>query len=228
MRKMINRWVRSALTFLIGSAVIVGLPLLGWGLTDLQGYCGNPVRLSFVIAVLCLNAVAAIRIPETGKQRVREKNIVGRQHSAVLLLQILSMAVLLIGGWTDAHGVASMGDWVRLPGLLLYLAGFLTMHIVEGYLGSQFTVEVAIHEGHRLLTDGPFRHVRHPRYAGIILFSTGIALVFRSWIAIGVTLLIVVVLLWRIRDEEALMRGEFGDRWDAYCGRTARLIPGLY
>jgi len=34
--------------------------------------------------------------------------------------------------------------------------------------------------------------------------------------------------LVRIRREEALLRDHFGGAYDAYCSRTARLIPGLY
>ncbi len=36
------------------------------------------------------------------------------------------------------------------------------------------------------------------------------------------------VLLWRIHDEEALMRAEFGAEWDGYTARTWRMIPLLF
>ncbi len=37
-----------------------------------------------------------------------------------------------------------------------------------------------------------------------------------------------LVLLWRIRDEEALLRREFGPAWDAYAERSWRLIPFVF
>jgi protein-S-isoprenylcysteine O-methyltransferase Ste14 len=42
------------------------------------------------------------------------------------------------------------------------------------------------------------------------------------------TALTLVPLLARIRAEEALLASQFGGAYDAYRGRTARLIPGVY
>jgi protein-S-isoprenylcysteine O-methyltransferase Ste14 len=42
------------------------------------------------------------------------------------------------------------------------------------------------------------------------------------------TALVIPPLLARIRAEETLLRAHFGEGYDAYCRRTARLIPGLY
>ena len=39
---------------------------------------------------------------------------------------------------------------------------------------------------------------------------------------------LVPLLMARIRSEEALLRTQFGEKYDAYCRRTSRLIPGLY
>jgi len=36
------------------------------------------------------------------------------------------------------------------------------------------------------------------------------------------------LILLRIRDEEALMRKEFGQEWDVYCEHSWRVIPFLY
>jgi len=58
--------------------------------------------------------------------------------------------------------------------------------------------------------------------------TVGLALVYRSWpglIAVG---LLIPVLLMRIRDEEVLMRSEFGDEWQAYVSRSWRLLPRVY
>ena len=99
------------------------------------------------------------------------------------------------------------------------------MHLSQVHLGRLFSVQVAIQEGHLLVTDGPYRHVRHPRYLGVLLFLPGIALVFRSWVALALAAPILLVLLWRIADEEALMRTTFGADWDAYARRTWRLVP---
>lgn len=44
-------------------------------------------------------------------------------------------------------------------------------------LGSMFTFEMSIREGHVLVTSGPYAIVRHPAYIGAILVVIGMFLV---------------------------------------------------
>ncbi len=56
----------------------------------------------------------------------------------------------------------------------------------------------------------------------------GYALVFRAWAGVAADLILLVALLWRISDEEKMLRQEFGESWEAYCQRTWRLVPGIW
>ena len=204
--------LRSLITFLIGTATLVGLPLVGWGITDMEGFVRNPARLAYAVLVVLLNIYASVKIPEVGKERPKEKTVIGRQNLAVVLMQIISMLAVVVGPYCDRRqlGILGGGDALRYAGLVLYLCGFWVMHRTEAHLGKQFTVKVALQEGHRLITDGPYRHLRHPRYLGVILFLLGICLVFTSaWSLICVAAM-VVVFAWRISDEEELLHREFG------------------
>lgn len=80
-------------------------------------------------------------------------------------------------------------------------------------------------QDYELMTAGPFRFIRHPRYLGILVFTFGVSLVFDSWAALAMVGILLAVLLWRIRDEEALMGAHFGTAWEAYSKETWRLIP---
>ncbi len=177
-----------------------------------------------------LNAFAAIRIPEIGKPRREEQRTARRQRLAALFLQVVPLAIVAWGLFADRRSIAVLGDAaaLRWAGVLLYAAGFLAMHWPHAHLGRLLSVQVAIQPEHRLVTDGPYRFLRHPRYAGILLFLSGFALLYRSWPALCLVVLALLVLLWRIADEEALMREQFGAEWDDYARRTPRLVPGLY
>jgi protein-S-isoprenylcysteine O-methyltransferase Ste14 len=85
-----------------------------------------------------------------------------------------------------------------------------------------------LQDDHRLITDGPFTYIRHPRYAGLIVLFLGLPLVFRSAVEIAVAIGVAALFLLRIRREEALMSREFGAEWAAYSQRTKRLLPGIY
>jgi len=221
---------RIAITFLMGALIFIGLPLLGWGYGDFSGFIENPARLGYLVAVIVLNAIAAIRIPEIGKTRAPAKKTVDRQHLMVVFMQVVSVAIVLIGAFGDRRSIATFEEAtvLRWIGLCLYIIGFWLMHTAELHLGRHFTVEVSVQEGHTLVTDGPYRKIRHPRYLGIIGFALGLSLLFRSWLALVLAATVIPVVLWRIRDEEALLHEEFGKEWEEYVARTWRLIPGIF
>src|SRR5262249_27069532 len=95
-------------------------------------------------------------------------------------------------------------------------------------LGRRFSGLVAIQPGHELVTAGIYRTIRNPSYLGMLVLSLGWALAFRSLAGVLLALLTMVPLVARIRSEEALLRSQSGDRYEAYCARTWRLMPGLY
>lgn len=219
-----------AVKLLLGMVLFVGLPLLGWGVTDGAGFFANPARAAYVVVAVVLQIAAVIAFPNVGRGSGEGQRTMGRQRFAVLLLQLLSLAMMPAAGYSDRHNAAALGDLaaIRYPGLVLFALGFVVMVWTEAALGRQFSIQVTLQEGHRLVTNGPYRYVRHPHYLGIIVFNTGIALVFRSWLALVLMAALTLVLLWRIGDEERLMHEGFGDQWEAYAKRSWRLIPFVY
>jgi protein-S-isoprenylcysteine O-methyltransferase Ste14 len=222
--------LRSASKLLIGIAIFAGLPLMGWGVMDAQGFVGHPARLGYVVLVVLLQLFVAVKFPGVGSNRGKGKKTVQRQQLAVILLQVLSLAIVIAAPYSDRRGIAALGQFelVRYLGLVLFTLGFFTMNRAEASLGHQFSVQVTIQEDHELVTAGPYRHLRHPRYLGIIAFNAGIALVYSSWLALILAATLTLVLLWRIHDEEAFMRQEFGTDWEAYSAKSWRLIPFVY
>jgi protein-S-isoprenylcysteine O-methyltransferase Ste14 len=118
--------------------------------------------------------------------------------------------------------------WLRAVGLALYVLGMVWVAWCFLTLGKQHSPEVTIQQNHELVTDGPYRWLRHPMYLGLTVFPMGVGLVFGSWIGTALPLLLVGLFMWRVRDEEKLLSQEFGERWEAYCQRTWRFIPYLY
>jgi protein-S-isoprenylcysteine O-methyltransferase Ste14 len=145
---------------------------------------------------------------------------------------------LITGGIIVGRALAPISDrrdWLALPdsrlrnaGLALYALGIALFEWPRFVMGGQFSFKAAIQDDHELVTRGPYRVLRHPGYAGILGFQTGYALVFRSKVGLAAVAPVAGAIIWRIRDEEALLRSHFGARYDEYAQRTARLIPFVY
>jgi protein-S-isoprenylcysteine O-methyltransferase Ste14 len=220
---------RSLLKLSIGSLLFVGLPLVGWGLDDVHGFMRHPARLTYVIVVVFLQLLVVTLVPEAGS--VRSGETIGRSERLMLLpLQLIPLAIVIIAPYSDrnAFGVLAAPDTVRYAGVILFSIGFAGMHWAEASLGRDFSVYVTTRDGHRLVTSGPYRHLRHPRYLGIVMFTLGIALTFDSWMAMIFVAAMIVVLVWRVGREEALMHQTFGAEWEEYSRKSWRLVPFIY
>ena len=96
-------------------------------------------------------------------------------------------------------------------------------------LGKEWSLTARLVEGHQLATSGPYAHVRHPIYTGMLgmLVATGLAL--SHWGALlGALVVFFVGTVIRVRREEKLLRGAFGEQFEAYARRVPALLPGLY
>ena len=124
------------------------------------------------------------------------------------------------------------GPMEPTPQLLLWLAVLLApLGVAMGALaarslGRDFRVQAVVTEGHRLVTTGPYRVVRHPIYASLLglLLATGITIT--RWPALLASLAIFLVgTEIRVRVEDALLRARFGAEFEAYRRWTAAYIP---
>jgi protein-S-isoprenylcysteine O-methyltransferase Ste14 len=220
---------RPLASFCVGAVIFVGLPMAGWGLWDWHHFLADPARMVYCVLVIVLMAGAVVFVPDSGRSRSKGISPVKRQHVALVMVQILSLAIVIIPPYCDRRDIATIGGTpaVRYVGLLLFTVGYLIMNWAIIALGRQFSVEVTLQENHQLITTGPYHLVRHPRYLGILLFLGGFALIFSSWVGVVLTGLLLLVLLWRIYDEEKLLHQQFGAQWEQYAKATRRVIPWI-
>ena len=116
-----------------------------------------------------------------------------------------------------------------MVGILLIVCGMVLRWVAIFSLKRQFTVDVAITDQHRLVTEGIYRYLRHPMYSGILLSFLGLSLSLSNYLSLIVIVVpIAAVFLHRIRIEERLLLDNFGAAYQTYCASTKRLIPLVY
>ena len=87
-----------------------------------------------------------------------------------------------------------------------------------------FGHEVAPRTRH-LMTDGPYRLSRNPMLTGTFVYLIGVCVWLWTWQAFVVFALFVAIMLVQVSTEEARLRRDFGNEYEAYCHRTGRFLP---
>ena len=121
------------------------------------------------------------------------------------------------------------------PGTDAYWLGVILIAVGLGFtvwarqrLGRNWSGTVQVKKDHQLISDGPYRLVRHPIYTGILVAFLGTAVIIGHWGAI-LAVLIAFESFWRkLTLEERFMRETFGSVYEEYRARTAALIPYLF
>lgn len=145
--------------------------------------------------------------------------------TAVVGVELGWLAVLRLPGLRLPGSPAA---WV-LAGLAVSWAGVLLRVWAVCSLGRFFRRVVVVQEGHRVVTSGPYRYVRHPAYAGGALLLLGYGLTLGNAAGVAACVLVPLVGWWRrIAVEEAELRATLGRPYEEYARRTSRLVPKVW
>jgi protein-S-isoprenylcysteine O-methyltransferase Ste14 len=186
---------------------------------------------SAVIAASVL--LILIRAPHGKRSRgvrvVRSRK--GRLEIFLLTLAWIAFFVPLVWALTPGPVFADypLRPLPFIAGSLFFALGLWLFHRSHADLGTNWSISLEVREEHRLITGGIYRHVRHPMYLALFLYSLGQALVVPNWVA-GPSYLISFSLLFALRvgPEERMLLEEFGEDYNAYRSRTRRLFPGVW
>jgi protein-S-isoprenylcysteine O-methyltransferase Ste14 len=125
--------------------------------------------------------------------------------------------------WSTVGPRLAAGRWIGVP---LLLAGMSIRIVSRLALRKQFSGHVQTTQGHRLITTGIYRSIRHPAYLGYLCLLLGFPICFGSVGGFGWAIVSgVPALLYRIRVEEAALESWFPDEYRRYRTTTWKLIP---
>jgi protein-S-isoprenylcysteine O-methyltransferase Ste14 len=119
------------------------------------------------------------------------------------------------------------GNLFLALGVALLAAGLGFAVWARRHLGRNWSSQVVVKEDHALIQSGPYRHLRHPIYTGILLAFLGTAVTIGEWRGLLAFLCVVFSFAVKGRAEEQRMEGIFPE-YQKYRRETAALIPFVY
>jgi len=190
--------------------------------------------MAWVFAAFCLISVfvnALVLDPALMAERAKARE--GAKNWDKPIVAVIAMAPLvicLVAGLDRrvAGGPRFLPAW-QLGALVPMIAGYLlTLWAMMSNRFFSAIVRIQKERGHSVATAGPYRFVRHPGYAGILVFYPGLPfLLGSSWALIPCGLLVPVLIVRTVLEDRAL-RAELAG-YEEYARRVRyRLLPGLW
>jgi protein-S-isoprenylcysteine O-methyltransferase Ste14 len=130
---------------------------------------------------------------------------------------------------------ANRFHWSSVP-LLLQVVGAVLLVASFWLIFSTFkentylstVVRIQEERGHSLVSSGPYHCVRHPMYAGILIFMLGTSFLLGSWYGVLIGLIIVAIVARRAVLEERTLRQDLPGYADYMKLVRFRLIPYVW
>lgn len=183
--------------------------------------CWAAVALVWVIGAL-YNAAGG---PTRGRRPAPSRSLAGRLVALAVVVVVVAVIRLVPG--RDWHALRVDALWVTLLGLAVLLASTAFTLWARVALGTMWSMDAIVKQGHQLRTHGPYGVTRHPIYTGMLGMLLGSLLLAGVGRSLLILLAGVVFFEVKIREEERLMSATFPDQYAHYRQRVPQLIPGL-
>lgn len=184
-----------------------------------------------VVFLIGFVAGSVIRAVYTRQRRRAGVGRIGLDELLVMLGGvglIIVPLVYLLSPWLDFADY-HLPTWAGWTGAAVFAAALYVLWRSHADLGRNWSPMLEIREEHALVTEGVYRHVRHPMYAAHLLWAIAQLLLLENWIA-GPALLATFLPLYvyRAPREEKMLLAHFGEEYRSYMAQTGRLIPRLW
>ncbi|HSY59240.1 MAG TPA: isoprenylcysteine carboxylmethyltransferase family protein [Terriglobales bacterium] len=115
--------------------------------------------------------------------------------------------------------------WIALLGALLTVIGVAFAIWARVHIGKNWSGQVTIRKDHELIRTGPYAHIRHPIYTGLLLAVAGTAIQIGEYRGLLALAIILVGFTLKAKREESLLETQFGPAFDDHRQHTGFFLP---
>ena len=179
------------------------------------------------VPMLIAGFVMFFKSPDFLKKRLDGKEKQEKQKGVVAFSGLMFIAGFVVAGLDYRLGWSVMPPWVVITASVLFLLAYMLYAEVmreNAYLSRTIQVE----EGQEVVDTGLYGIVRHPMYMATVLLFLMIPLVLGSWFALIPFAFYPVIIIVRLKDEEALLTRELSGYAEYKKKVKYRLIPFIW
>lgn len=216
----------NALVKFLAGLILVGV-LLFWPAGSLEYMNGWLFVGLLFIPMLILGIVLMIKSPSLLEKRLNAKEGEKTQRGVVAVSGLLFVAGFVVAGLDYRFGWSQMPAWlVALSSVILLVSYALYAEVMRENAYLSRTVEVQ--EDQKVVDSGLYSVVRHPMYAVTVWLFLSIPIVLGSWWSLLCFFPYVVVIVFRILNEEKVLEAGL-DGYAEYKKRVKyRILPFVW
>lgn len=214
----------------LGPIVLAAMLFIPAG--SLRFWQGWAFMAGFLIPTLSFFPYLYKHDPQLLQRRMQRNEKVSEQRLLITFMKLILLAAFLLPGFDYRFGwsrttLGAVPLWLTLLSQALVpcclLLVFWVMK-VNSFASSTIQVEA----GQKVISGGPYRFVRHPMYVGFGVLFLFVPLALGSYVALPVFALLIPVIVFRLLNEEKVLRRELPG-YAEYCLRTRyRLVPYVW
>lgn len=225
LKKLILPTMTNFLLGVIALGVVLFLP--AWTLNFWQAWV---FILVFLVLVTLTGVYFSIKDPALMERR-KQAGPAAEQSTGqkiMITFAFISLLGVLIFSALDHHF-----RWSQMPAYVSIIGDGLVVlaNVIWFYVQKENTFvgsTVQIYEGQKVILTGPYALVRHPKYVGDLVLIIGIPLALGSWWGLLILALSIPGLVWKILDEEKLLRKDLPGYVEYTQKVHYRLVPHLW
>ncbi|MBC8523859.1 MAG: isoprenylcysteine carboxylmethyltransferase family protein [Chlorobium phaeobacteroides] len=163
-------------------------------------------------------------LPKAGNMRNSSRFRIVFQRSMFFLWIFIVVSYAWYPSWMNVLKLP-FPLWLRYGGAGAGFMAFVLLIATMKSLGRYWSPLPQLMEGHELITSGPYRFVRHPMYAAMMVLFVSFALVTANVLVTISSLLAILLTLKWCNKEERMLMDHFGDEYREYMKHSGRFFP---
>ncbi len=219
--------IKIKLSIITLAIFILGIIFTSWGLDDVAGLLAHPARAALIL-LLSLQFLMFLFLPWAWMLSRLPKQPLDDDNMLIPFIGAMGILLLLmISPFSDRHEWVPLwgGDILRYIGVMFLMLGIFLSVWAYIHIYKQLKIQEKHKLEYQLITDGPYKYIRHPRDLGGILIFIAIPLIFRSSVGLILAFISSAGLFERIAREEKILAEQFKEEWQKYTETTKCLIP---